>query len=370
MIAKIQLKLNNDILLTVIQMVKQTNDYIIENVTDALLISVKEDLITKLEDKAKNIQKQTSILDHNKKHSIILKYHEAYSLFKLIQSVEEKGIFNDHIYIKKIKKLILELKDKVDIFAKEDDFRDLEEETIDLHMNREVQTNINPLLFPVQETLDQQENTGKTPCTKVIDTTTNAQQPLVEKNLENEEIDNTNKTTIQFRLDGSFDEIKIIPNCNDLIANEQSELNVTSQLDTLEKQEINTQSRQTKDIPLENSSLLFSETLDENNHLILELDDTSKENSKNDKLQKETGTFAAYFDFPKRGLNNDVSVTINMPSINNLDEEKLTIQGDIFEANTASTTKDFVEPKNSKSDNKKKEKKNNTSTSEGQISLF
>ncbi|MCO7722435.1 hypothetical protein NJB85_04480 [Myroides odoratimimus] len=131
MIAKIQLKLNNDVLLTVIKMVKHTDDYIVENVTDALLISIKEDLINKLEDKAKTIQKQVSILDHNKKHSLVLKYHEAYSMYKLLEAVHEKELFNDNLHIKKIKRLISELHNKLDIFAKEEDITIIDEDLVE-----------------------------------------------------------------------------------------------------------------------------------------------------------------------------------------------------------------------------------------------
>lgn len=131
MIAKIQLKLNNDVLLTVIKMVKHTDDYVVENVTDALLISIKEDLINKLEDKAKTIQKQVSILDHNKKHSLVLKYHEAYSLYKLLDAVYEKQLFSDNLHIKKIKRLITELNNKLDIFAKEEDITIIDEDLQD-----------------------------------------------------------------------------------------------------------------------------------------------------------------------------------------------------------------------------------------------
>ena len=87
MTTKIQFKLSNDVLLTIIKMVEQTNDLIVHSVDEALLISIKEDLLTKLEDKAKTIQKQTSILDHNKKHLVVLKYHEAYTMYKLLQSM-------------------------------------------------------------------------------------------------------------------------------------------------------------------------------------------------------------------------------------------------------------------------------------------
>lgn len=131
MIAKIQLKLNNDVLLTVIKMIKHTDDYIVENLTDALLISIKEDLINKLEDKAKTIQKQVSILDHNKKHSLVLKYHEAYSLYKLLDAVYEKQLFSDNLHIKKIKRLITELNNKLDIFAKEEDITIIDEDPLE-----------------------------------------------------------------------------------------------------------------------------------------------------------------------------------------------------------------------------------------------
>ncbi|MDR0196119.1 MAG: hypothetical protein LBI73_13445 [Myroides sp.] len=156
MIAKIQLKLNNDVLLTVIKMVKHTDDYIVENVTDALLISIKEDLINKLEDKAKNIQKQVSILDHNRKHSLVLKYHEAYSLYKLLDAVYAKELFSEDLHIKKIKRLITELNNKLDIFAKEEDITIVDEELLQDDMLTEEQTENKPGKILV---LEEVENT-------------------------------------------------------------------------------------------------------------------------------------------------------------------------------------------------------------------
>ena len=119
MTTKIQFKLSNDILLTVIQMVEKTDDYVVQSIKDALLVSIKEDLIAKLEDKAKNIQKQISILDHNKKHAIVLKYHEAYTMYKLLELVYEKETFADHPHIKKIKRLLIDLENKVESFTTE-----------------------------------------------------------------------------------------------------------------------------------------------------------------------------------------------------------------------------------------------------------
>lgn len=129
MTTKIQFKLSNDVLLTVIQMVEKTDDYIVQSIKDALLISIKEDLLTKLEDKAKNIQKQISILDHNKKHAIVLKYHEAYTMYKLLELVYEKETFADHAHIKKIKRLLLDLENKVESFTTENTVHDAAETT-------------------------------------------------------------------------------------------------------------------------------------------------------------------------------------------------------------------------------------------------
>lgn len=119
MTTKIQFKLSNDILLTVIQMVEKTDDYVVLSIKDALLVSIKEDLLAKLEDKAKTIQKQVSILDHTKKHAIVLKYHEAYTMYKLLELIFEKETFADHPHIKKIKRLLLDLENKVESFTTE-----------------------------------------------------------------------------------------------------------------------------------------------------------------------------------------------------------------------------------------------------------
>ncbi|WP_158961572.1 hypothetical protein [Myroides fluvii] len=119
MTTKIQFKLSNDVLLTVIQMVEKTDDYVVQSIKDALLVSIKEDLLAKLEDKAKNIQKQVSILDHNKKHAIVLKYHEAYTMYKLLELVYEKETFADHPHIKKVKRLLVDLENKVESFTTE-----------------------------------------------------------------------------------------------------------------------------------------------------------------------------------------------------------------------------------------------------------
>ncbi|WP_410878489.1 hypothetical protein [Myroides sp. DW712] len=120
MTTKIQFKLSNDVLLTVIQMVEKTDDYVVQSIKDALLVSIKEDLLAKLEDKAKNIQKQVSILDHNKKHAVVLKYHEAYTMYKLLELVYEKETFVDHPHIKKIKRLLVDLENKVESFTTEE----------------------------------------------------------------------------------------------------------------------------------------------------------------------------------------------------------------------------------------------------------
>ena len=119
MTTKIQLKLTNDVLLTVLQMIQHLEGFEIDNLTNALLESIREDLIAKLEEKAKTIQRQTSILDHNKKNGVILKYHEAYTLYKLLEKVVENGFFTDNQHFKKIQRLIIELESKVLIVEKE-----------------------------------------------------------------------------------------------------------------------------------------------------------------------------------------------------------------------------------------------------------
>ncbi|MGG5507330.1 MULTISPECIES: hypothetical protein [unclassified Myroides] len=135
MTTKIQFKLSNDVLLTVIQMVEKTDDYVVQSIKDALLVSIKEDLLAKLEDKAKNIQKQVSILDHNKKHAIVLKYHEAYTMYKLLELVYEKETFADHPHIKKIKRLLVDLENKVESFTTENKTADIAEADSPDHVN-------------------------------------------------------------------------------------------------------------------------------------------------------------------------------------------------------------------------------------------
>ncbi|MDR2222052.1 MAG: hypothetical protein LBE34_04840 [Flavobacteriaceae bacterium] len=117
---KIQLKLNSDVLITVIQMIEKTDNYSIETTLDAIIISIKEDLVEKLIEKSKTIQKQVSILDHNKKHLVVLKYHEVYTLHTLLEQVAQTGSFDTNIHIKKVKRLISELQNKVDINTKEE----------------------------------------------------------------------------------------------------------------------------------------------------------------------------------------------------------------------------------------------------------
>jgi len=130
MTTKIQFKLSNDILLTVIQMVEKTDDYVVQSIKDALLVSIKEDLLAKLEDKAKNIQKQVSILDHNKKHAIVLKYHEAYTMYKLLELVYQKETFAHHPHIKKIKRLLVDLENKVESFTTDNNPSDMTQAAI------------------------------------------------------------------------------------------------------------------------------------------------------------------------------------------------------------------------------------------------
>lgn len=119
MITKIQLKLNNDVLSTIIQILEQTNNQKIDTLNLALLHSIKDDLLVKFEEKAKNIQKQTSILDHNKKHNFILKYHEAYALHQLLSETISSENLQGHPHLKKIGRLITELHGKTLLFSEE-----------------------------------------------------------------------------------------------------------------------------------------------------------------------------------------------------------------------------------------------------------
>ncbi|MHC5352836.1 hypothetical protein ACYSNX_01370 [Myroides sp. LJL115] len=109
MIPKISLKLNNDVLLTVIDLLEQNQTFLVNNITDALVLSCQEELIVLLHNKAKSVQKQVSILDHNKKHSITLKYHLGYSLLKLLESSIQETEKKD----KKINRIITDLGNKV-----------------------------------------------------------------------------------------------------------------------------------------------------------------------------------------------------------------------------------------------------------------
>ncbi|MVX35511.1 hypothetical protein [Myroides sp. LoEW2-1] len=403
MIAKIQLKLNNDVLLTVIKMIKQTDDYVVENVTDALLISVKEDLITKLEDKAKNIQKQVSILDHNKKHSLVLKYHEAYSLYKLVESVEEKGIFNDSPHIKKIKKLINELHSKVDIFAKEDDFNEEEEETIDLHINSHQQAKnvIFPELFTFNDVVTNteensqkkfkptKEKTSSDLATEITDIQEDC-EPDQDRSSDHflPEID-IQSNVIQFRLDGSYDEITPTrevehSNSEDDVVTKEEDIKVDVDqtiVNTVEETTIvsinNDNSNHT-----DPKSIAYQESLDDDNNLILELtvdSDTNSCTNKESISKSELDPFSAYFDIQKKGLSNekrdDLKTAVEIPTINlqqevnQSDESELNLQIEVF--NTSQDSLNDSEGENTtKPERKKKEKKNNSTSSEGQISLF
>lgn len=128
MIAKIQIKLNNDILSTVIQSLEQTNNQKTDTLQLALLNSIKADLLIKFEEKTKNIQKQISILDHNKKHNFILKYHEAYALHQLLSQALSSKNQQDDPHFKKLGRLVAELHGKVFFFAKERENVTLERE--------------------------------------------------------------------------------------------------------------------------------------------------------------------------------------------------------------------------------------------------
>ncbi len=111
MIQKISLKLNNDVLLTVIKILENTDLYLVKNITDAFVISCKEELISLLANRAKSVQIQVSILDHNKKQSLTLKFHQGYTLFKLLEFAEKQNQTKD----KKVNKIITDLANKLNI---------------------------------------------------------------------------------------------------------------------------------------------------------------------------------------------------------------------------------------------------------------
>ncbi|TDS61541.1 hypothetical protein [Myroides indicus] len=128
MITKIQIKLNNDILPAVIQVLEHTKNQKTDTLQLAVLNSIRADLLIKFEEKTKNIQKQISILDHNKKHNFVLKYHEAYALHQFISQALSIKNQQDNPHFKKLGRLVAELHGKVFVFAKEKENVTLERE--------------------------------------------------------------------------------------------------------------------------------------------------------------------------------------------------------------------------------------------------
>lgn len=403
MIAKIQLKLNNDVLLTVIKMVQQTDDYAVKNVTDALLISTKEDLINKLEDKAKNIHKQVSILDHNKKHSLVLKYHEAYSLYKLLDAVFEKQLFNDSPHIKRIKRLISELHNKVDIFAKEEDFA-----IVDL------------------ENSDEITNTANLVETELFVNETN--NPQVEITLEQaafESLPYDNGTTDETHLnlfnETAKQEEQIPLIIENAISEEIKEDTIPTEEVTTDKEAIVWEESLEVDIsfiPIDASKDLFTIDLKTDNTIakvdweIIKaedevLSDISRSAATPEKQSLNDSKYSEYFNIAKKGINaeeNDlakkeevISPTSGEPTMfdenttnaitkdNSIDhiafhedshsediekhkstKVKDVMQIEIFDVETIVTEPIESKPKKER----KKEKKNSSSDQEGQISLF
>lgn len=410
MIAKIQLKLNNDVLLTVIKMIKHTDDYIVENLTDALLISIKEDLINKLEDKAKTIQKQVSILDHNKKHSLVLKYHEAYSLYKLLDAVYEKQLFSDNLHIKKIKRLITELNNKLDIFAKEEDITIIDEDPLEetttenlpgkILVLEETQEDTNkkveqiemPILFDFSEAFageqdevespeeiapSLEENTVlKTEFTTEIVTTEAIQEVTPEAPIASEADDNTLEIASDITEEVTLEAITA------------QESEVTTIIETLEEVtpavELSTQENfPTQETIYDTESDLFMSAIPETQpkldwERITTEDQVEDDNSvnKKEKVAFSNPMYNELFNIAKTGINVDIEDLVVKPSkeeepiTNSITEEpvpsKDVMQIEIFDLETIEAEQTEAKPKKEK----KKEKKASVIESIGQISLF
>jgi hypothetical protein len=411
MIAKIQLKLNNDVLLTVIKMIKHTDDYIVENLTDALLISIKEDLINKLEDKAKTIQKQVSILDHNKKHSLVLKYHEAYSLYKLLDAVYEKQLFSDNLHIKKIKRLITELNNKLDIFAKEEDITIIDEDPLEEtttenlpgkilvleeteeDTNKKVEQIEMPILFDFSEAFaGEQDEVGsleeiapsleentvlKTEFTTEIEFTPEAiQEATPEVPIASEADDNMLEVTSEITEEVTLEAITA------------QESEVTAIIETLEEVtpvvELSTQENfPTQETIYDTESDLFMSAIPETQpkldwERITTEDQVEDDNSVNtkEKVAFSNPMYNELFNIAKTGINVDVEDLVVKPNkeeepiTNSITEEpvpsKDVMQIEIFDLETIESEQTEVKPKKEK----KKEKKASVIESIGQISLF
>lgn len=428
MIAKIQLKLNNDVLLTVIKMVKHTDDYLVENVTDALLISIKEDLINKLEDKAKTIQKQVSILDHNKKHSLVLKYHEAYSLYKLLDAVYEKQLFSDNLHIKKIKRLITELNNKLDIFAKEEDITIIDEDLQDdvitediIEVNQEKKlvlegyeenttTNTDqieiPILFDLTEAFSEEEVSDEViQENNLIDFTPTTEASEIFSNLETtEEVTLSNKEL--FEEETSIVEQPITTNDEteqsimplESITEEQPilvEAEVETELQTIAL-ENTTEESKSEEFPTQETVYtteedLFMPITPESQpkldwERITTEDSVESENKKPavEKVSFSNPKYNELFNIAKTGINVDADDLVNAPMAEDtsntihsddttnilVEEETLptkdVMQIEIFDLETVESDTSENKPKKEK----KKEKKVSKIEQAGQISLF
>ncbi|EPH09643.1 hypothetical protein HMPREF9713_02657 [Myroides odoratimimus CCUG 12700] len=396
MIAKIQLKLNNDVLLTVIKMVKHTDDYIVENVTDALLISIKEDLINKLEDKAKTIQKQVSILDHNKKHSLVLKYHEAYSMYKLLEAVHEKELFSDNLHIKKIKRLISELHNKLDIFAKEEDITIIDEDLVEDNPIEVTETKPERILVleGVEDAHTVDPNQVEIPI--LFDMTDAFSDHEEEINMLNEELSHEVVSTMPNTLEELFTpsvEEEIIPD-NELPLDHNSylekEMDVTEEtIGSTEESNTTSETFPTQETIYSTEEDLFMTSIPESQPKLdwerITTEDPVPSSEKKNTVEQVTFSDPKYnelFNIAKTGINVDEQDLINHEPIissqpeqemNTLltEEEDIPYSQDVMQIEIFDVEMIEVEPSERKEKKeKKKEKKIVKAEQDGQISLF
>ncbi|MCA4792510.1 hypothetical protein HX045_04660 [Myroides odoratimimus] len=395
MIAKIQLKLNNDVLLTVIKMVKHTDDYIVENVTDALLISIKEDLINKLEDKAKTIQKQVSILDHNKKHSLVLKYHEAYSMYKLLEAVHEKELFSDNLHIKKIKRLISELHNKLDIFAKEEDITIIDEDLVEDNPIEVTETKPERILVleGVEDAHTVDPNQVEIP---ILFDMTDAFSDHEEIDTPNEEVSHEVVSTMSNTLEELFApsvEDKVILD-NELPLDHNSylekEMDVTEEtIGSTEESNTTSETFPTQETIYSTEEDLFMTSIPESQPKLdwerITTEDPSPSSEKKNTAEQVTFSDPKYnelFNIAKTGINVDEQDLINHEPIissqpeqgmNTLltEEEDIPYSQDVMQIEIFDVEMIEVEPSEQKEKKeKKKEKKIVKAEQDGQISLF
>ncbi|WP_408582912.1 hypothetical protein QCB52_07420 [Myroides odoratimimus] len=396
MIAKIQLKLNNDVLLTVIKMVKHTDDYIVENVTDALLISIKEDLINKLEDKAKTIQKQVSILDHNKKHSLVLKYHEAYSMYKLLEAVHEKELFSDNLHIKKIKRLISELHNKLDIFAKEEDITIIDEDLVEDNPIEVTETKPERILVleGVEDAHTVDPNQVEIPI--LFDMTDAFSDHEEEIDTPNEEVSHevvsTMSNTLEELFAPSVEEEVILDNELPLDHNSylEKEMDVTEEtIGSTEESNTTSETFPTQETIYSTEEDLFMTSIPESQPKLdwerITTEDPSPSSEKKNTAEQVTFSDPKYnelFNIAKTGINVDEQDLINHEPIissqpeqgmNTLltEEEDIPYSQDVMQIEIFDVEMIEVEPSEQKEKKeKKKEKKIVKAEQDGQISLF